>query len=185
MATRARERLLATADDLFYSEGVRAVGVERLLEVSGVGRASFYRHFSSKEDLLLAVLRSRDERWRAWLEAAVTARGGEPLSIFDALAEQFTSPEFRGCAFINAMVEDTDLGSPVYQLVIEHKRVVAEYIASLLTEAGHADARRLGEQFLMLMDGAHVTALRTRSAQPAYQAKTIAETLLVGSRQAA
>ncbi|MFI7098838.1 TetR/AcrR family transcriptional regulator [Streptomyces sp. NPDC050161] len=178
MATRARERLLATADELFYSEGVRAVGVERLLEVSGVGRASFYRHFSSKEDLALAVLRSRDERWRAWLEQAVTARGGAPLAIFDALAERFASSEFRGCAFINAMIEDTDLDSPVYRLAAEHKQAVAAYIADLLAEAGHPESRQLAQQFLMLMDGAHVTAQRIRSAAPALQAKAIAEVLL-------
>ncbi|MBO1418307.1 TetR/AcrR family transcriptional regulator [Streptomyces sp. FH025] len=180
MATRARERLLATADELFYAEGVRAVGVERLLEVSGVGRASFYRHFPSKEELVLAVLRGRDERSRAWLEQAVAARGGTPLAIFDALAERFTSPEFSGCAFINAMIEDPDLDGPVCRLVIEHKRAVTEYIAGLLTAAGHPDPEQLAQQFLMLMDGAHVTALRTRSAAPALQAKAIAEMLLAG-----
>jgi AcrR family transcriptional regulator len=181
MPTRARERLLATAEELFYSEGMRAVGVERLLEVSGVGRASFYRHFSSKEDLVLAVLRDRDERWRAWMGEAVTARGGAPLAIFDVLAERFTSPEFRGCAFINAMVEESDPGSPVYRLAAEHKRAVTEYVTGLLAEAGHPDPRHLAEQFIILMDGAHVTALRTRSALPAQQAKTIAETLLARS----
>ncbi|MEU8837287.1 TetR family transcriptional regulator, partial [Streptomyces sp900116325] len=149
-----------------------------LLEVSGVGRASFYRHFSSKEDLVLAVLRDRDERWRAWMDQAVTARGGTPLAIFDVLADRFASPEFRGCAFINAMIEDTDPNSPVYRLATEHKQAVTEYIAGLLTEAGHSDPRHLAEQFIILMDGAHVTALRTRSSLPARQAKAIAETLL-------
>ena len=185
MATRARDRLLATADELFYSEGVRAVGVERLLEVSGVGRASFYRHFSSKEDLFLAVLRGRDERWRSWLEQAVATRGGTPLAVFDALADRFTSADFRGCAFINAMIENTDPGSPAYRLVREHKRWVTEYIADLLTETGHPDPRQLAEQFLLLMDGAQVTALRTRSAVPARRARTIAEALLASARNRA
>ena len=178
MATRARERLLATAEELFYTEGVRAVGVERLLEVSGVGRASFYRHFAGKEDLVLAVLRDRDHRARAWMEQAVAARGGGPLAIFDVFADRFTSPDFRGCAFINAMVEDTDPASPVYQLATEHKQAMTDYIAGLLTEAGQPDPMQLAEQFLILMDGAQVTALRTRSALPALQAKAIAETLL-------
>ena len=181
MATRARERLLATAEELFYSEGVRAVGVERLLEVSGVGRASFYRHFSGKEDLVLAVLRDRDEQWRAWLERAVAARGSTPLAIFDVLAERFTSPQFRGCAFINAMIESSDTSGPVYQLATQHKEAVIRYISGLLAEAGHSDPRPLAEQFILLMDGAHVTALRTRSSRPARQAKAIAEALLAGS----
>ncbi|MEU6238022.1 helix-turn-helix domain-containing protein, partial [Kitasatospora sp. NPDC047058] len=67
MATQARARLLSTAEDLFYAEGVRAVGVDRILTESGVGRASFYRHFAGKDDLVVAVLQGRDERWRQWL----------------------------------------------------------------------------------------------------------------------
>lgn len=157
------------------------MGVERLLEVSGVGRASFYRHFCSKEDLVLAVLSDRDEQWRAWMEQEVAARGGGALTIFDVLADRFTSPEFRGCAFINAMIEESDPGGRVYQLATEHKEAVIAYIAGLLAETGHDDPRPLAEQFILLMDGAHVTALRTRSSLPARQAKVIAEMLLAGS----
>lgn len=178
MATRARERLLSAAEDLFYAEGVRAVGVERLLEVSGIGRASFYRHFSSKASLVLEVLRDRDRRWRAWLDEAVTARGRTPLSVFDALAEQFEAADFRGCAFINIMIEDADPGSAVYQLADDHKRAVTGFVAGLLADAGHSDADALAAQFVLLMDGAQVTALRTRSAEPAYRAKAVAAALL-------
>src|ERR1700754_2329559 len=103
MATHARERLLRTAEQLFYAEGVRAVGVERLLTVSGVGRASFYRHFASKDDLVVAVLRNYDEAWRGWLTQRVQELGGDPLAVFDALAERFASADFRGCASINTM----------------------------------------------------------------------------------
>ncbi|WP_280240756.1 TetR/AcrR family transcriptional regulator [Nocardia abscessus] len=67
MATRAKQRLLTTAEDLFYAEGIRAVGIDRLLHESGVGRASFYRHFASKDDLVVAVLEDRDRRWLTWL----------------------------------------------------------------------------------------------------------------------
>src|SRR5436190_23651368 len=101
MATHARERLLDAAEELFYAEGIRGVGVERILAESGVGRASFYRHFQSKDELVVAVLRARDERWRLWLDEAVTAHGGGPLAVFDALAERFAAVDFRGCAFIN------------------------------------------------------------------------------------
>src|SRR5437660_1647306 len=98
MATRARERLLDAAEELFYAEGVRAVGVERILAESGVGRASFYRHFASKDDLVVAVLRRRDQAWRAWLAERVDALGGKPLDVFAALAERFACADFRGCA---------------------------------------------------------------------------------------
>ncbi|RJQ67132.1 TetR/AcrR family transcriptional regulator [Pseudonocardiaceae bacterium YIM PH 21723] len=181
MATRARERLLATADELFYTEGIRAVGVERLLEVSGVGRASFYRHFAGKEDLVLAVLRERHDQFREWIQAVVAAGGGDPLAIFDELGDRFSAAEFRGCAFINAMVEDADPGNPVHRLATEHKEWVAGYLTTLLRSAGHAGAEQLAEQFLLLIDGAHVAALRTRSAAPATQVRAIAERLLEGT----
>lgn len=108
---------MQAAEDLFYAEGIQSVGVERLLAVSGVGRASFYRHFASKDSLVIAVLQHRDEHWRAWLESTVTAHGGGPLAVFDALAEGADNPGFRGCAFINAVAETaspvaTSTGSP-------------------------------------------------------------------------
>lgn len=181
MANRARERLLSAAEDLFYAEGVRAVGVERLLEVSGVGRASFYRHFSSKDNLVLEVLRDRDRRWRAWLDEAVTARGRAPLSVFDALAEQFEAADFRGCAFINIMIEDADPDSEVYRLADDHKRAVTDFVTGLLSDAGFANADVLAEQLVLLMDGAQVTALRARSAEPAYRARAVAEALLASA----
>ncbi|CCB76978.1 MULTISPECIES: TetR/AcrR family transcriptional regulator [Streptomycetaceae] len=178
MPTRACERLLQAADDLFYAEGIRAVGVERLLAVSGVGRASFYRHFSGKEELVAAVLRRRDERWRAWLEEAVAKRGNDPLAVFDALAEGAEAEDYRGCAFINAMVEITDPGSEVHRLAAEHKRAVNAFVDRLLADAGHADHQALADQFTLLMDGAIVIALRTHSGEPARRAKAIAARLL-------
>lgn len=169
---------MSTAEELFYAEGVRAVGVERLLEVSGVGRASFYRHFSGKESLVLEVLRDRDRRWRAWLAEAVATRGGTPLSVFDALAERFESADFRGCAFINIMVENADPDCAVHRLADDHKRAVTHFVAGLLAGAGHTEPDELAAQFVLLMDGANVTALRTRDAEPAYRAKSVAAALL-------
>jgi AcrR family transcriptional regulator len=178
MATRARERLVRAAEDLFYAEGIHAVGVERLLAESGVGRASFYRHFASKDDLIATVLRERDAKWRRALAGAVTARGGHPLAVFDAMAADFGGDDYRGCSFINAMAEIADTGHAVYLLADEHKRAVTEYVDGLLAKAGYAERTGLADQFVLLMDGAIVTALRTRSPEPARRARTIAETLL-------
>jgi AcrR family transcriptional regulator len=178
MPVRARARLVRVAEELFYAEGIRAVGVERLLAASGVGRASFYRHFSSKDDLVEAVLRNRDEHWRRWLEGAVTARGSNPLAVFDALAERFERTDFRGCAFINTMVEVADPSNAVYRLATEHKQSVTDFVDGLLAAAGYRQHATLAEQFILLMDGATVTALRERSAEPARRAKAIAAALL-------
>lgn len=178
MATQARDRLLQAAKDLFYAEGIQAVGVERLLTVSGVGRASFYRHFASKDDLVVAVMRERDENWRRGLEQAVSARGHEPLAVFDALAERHERTDFRGCVFINNMVEIADPDSIVHRIAADHKRAITDYIDGLLAAAGHSRHAELAEQFVLLMDGATVTALRERTAEPARRAKAIAATLL-------
>ncbi|MEV0029230.1 TetR/AcrR family transcriptional regulator [Nocardia sp. NPDC050793] len=182
MATQARQRLLTTAEDLFYAEGVRAVGVDRLLQESGVGRASFYRHFASKDDLVVAVLEDRDRRWLDWLresvEARATAPGEAPLAVFDALAERFARKDFRGCAFINTMIEVADRDSAAHRVADRHKRRVIEYLGELLTAAGRADAEELAGEFALLVDGAIVTAVREGTPDAARRAGTIAGRLL-------
>ncbi|WP_131739238.1 TetR/AcrR family transcriptional regulator [Actinomadura roseirufa] len=179
MPTRARERLVQAAESLFYAEGIRAVGVERLLAVSGVGRASFYRHFAGKDDLVATVLGERDRGWRRELEAEVAARGGHPLTVFDVLAGRYESGDFHGCSFINAMAETAGTDPAVRELADRHKAAVAAYFARLLAEAGHGgSARELAQRFVLLLDGSIVTALRDRSAAPAHRARAIAEILL-------
>ncbi|MDN3260230.1 TetR family transcriptional regulator [Streptomyces sp. CSDS2] len=179
MPTRARDRLLQAADELFYEEGINGVGLERLLSHSGVGRASLYRHFDGKDDLVSAVLQRRDEHWRRWLRERVEARGGAPLAVFDALAEGAEDSSFRGCAFINAMAEKAkEPGSTVHRLAVEHKRKVADYVRGLIADAGHAGAPELAEQFTLLMDGAVVTAMSERSVEPFRRARQMAQRLL-------
>jgi AcrR family transcriptional regulator len=182
MAVRARERLLDTAEELFYAEGVNAVGVERILGESGVGRASFYRHFASKDDLIVAVLSGRDERWRAWLRETLDGYalppGDRPLAVFDALAERFARADFRGCAFINTMVEAADRSSAAHQVAAGHKESLTAYVDGLLADAGRADHAALARQFQLLIDGALVTALREGTPEAATRARGIAAALL-------
>jgi AcrR family transcriptional regulator len=182
MASQARKRLVDTAERLFYAEGIRAVGVERILDESGVGRASFYRHFASKDSLVVAVLRQRDAAWRDWLENRVDALAHDtetkPLAVFDALAERFAAGDFRGCAFINAIVEAADPASQAHHVADEHKKAVARYLTGLLHNAGYADPGELANTLQILIDGAIVTALRERTPAAAHRAKTSAATLL-------
>ncbi len=182
MATRAKQRLLTTAEELFYTEGIRAVGVDRLLQESGVGRASFYRHFASKDDLVVAVLEDRDRRWLDWLRESVEARtddpAARPLAVFDALADRFARKDFRGCAFINTMVEVADRESAAHQVADRHKRRVIAYLTELLTEAGRSDAPELATELALLVDGAIVTALREGTPDAAARARGIAQRLL-------
>jgi AcrR family transcriptional regulator len=182
MATQARERLLETAERLFYAEGVTATGVERILSESGVGRASFYRHFTSKDELVVEVLRRRDTSWRAWMEREVAASTRpareRPLAVFDALADRFTWQDFRGCAFINTMAEISDQDGEAFHVASAHKTRVIELLRRILDDAGYVDAEELAAQFGMLIDGATVTALRERSPEAAARARVMAGALL-------
>ncbi|MEV4139650.1 helix-turn-helix domain-containing protein [Dactylosporangium sp. NPDC049742] len=186
MPTRARDRLLDTAERLFYAEGIRSVGVDRIVAESGVGRASMYRHFPGKDDLVVAVLVRRDEAWRAWLRDAVDRLAGpvpadrddRPLAVFDALAERFARDDFRGCAFINTIVETADPGSVAHEVADAHKKAVTAYVDGLLAAAGYQRHTALAGQFVLLMDGAIVTALRERTPAAAGLARSTAVALL-------
>jgi AcrR family transcriptional regulator len=182
MATQARERLLETAERLFYAEGVAATGVERILSESGVGRASFYRHFASKDELVVEVLRRRDKSWRAWMEREVAGSTRpareRPLAVFDALADRFTWQDFRGCAFINTMAEISDQDSEAFHVACAHKTRVVELLRRILSDAGYADDEELAAQFAVLIDGATVTALRQHSPEAAGRARVMAAALL-------
>ncbi|MGA5822736.1 TetR/AcrR family transcriptional regulator [Kitasatospora sp. NPDC094028] len=178
MAVNARARLLSTAEALFYAYGIHAVGVERILSESGVGRASFYRHFAGKEALVTAVLEGRDARWRAWLTERVAAHGGHPLHIFDALAERFSAPDYRGCVAITTMTEIADRSSPARRMAALHKTRVVELVEQLMRDADVPESGVRAKQFALLMDGAIVTALREGTPEAAWRARGIAESLL-------
>ena len=185
-ASAARERILEAASAAFYREGVRAVGVDAVVASAGVAKATLYRHFPSKDDLVRAFLARRDLRWREWLEGAVErlapAPADRPLAVFDALAEWFASDDFRGCAFINAAVEITDPFHPAREAVRDHKRLLGEYLERLLREAG-ADApgaAAAAPALLLLVEGCIVTALIEGDAAPALRAREAAARLMSG-----
>jgi AcrR family transcriptional regulator len=157
--SEARERLLRTASALFYAEGLRAVGVDRVLAEANVSRATFYRHFPSKDDLVVAYLRRVDELARAAAgerprtPAAAVAR---LRAILSTMAEMMCGAGFRGCSFINAAAEYPDRASPVRQAVAEHRRWLAETFADALATAGHPDAEDGAARLMMLRDGAMI-----------------------------
>lgn len=178
MATNARQRLLDAARRLFYAEGVHAVGLERLLTESGVGRASFYRHFASKDELVVTMLNNYDQGYRAWLAERTAALGGTPLAAFDAMIEHAETSDFRGCAFINAIAEVAEPDGQIRDLARRHKDAVTDYLRTLLVDSGYPDDVDLARRLLLLMDGAAVTELYERSDRAARQARTMAAALL-------
>lgn len=177
-----RDRILEVAGRLFYQHGIRAVGVDTLIAESDVAKMTFYKHFKSKDLLVLEFLKRRDELWRTWFESTLSRLAPKiedrPLAIFDALEERFSSKEFRGCAFINTMIEMADGDHMAHQAAAEHKQKVHKIIRSLLSDAGIKKPDELAKAFLLLMDGAIVTAVREQKPGAAKAAKKIAASLL-------
>jgi AcrR family transcriptional regulator len=152
----ARERILLTAHDLFYQGGIRATGIDRVIAESGVAKMTFYRHFPSKNDLILAFLAHRHTLWLTWFDDALTRHGNTPQALLPTLEEWFTQPSFRGCAFLNSVGELGSTLPQVRELTRSHKTDMTRRIAQLLpaTESGHQDALALS----MAVDGAIVRA---------------------------
>jgi AcrR family transcriptional regulator len=159
----ARERILDTAYDLFSHRGIRAVGVDTIVANSGVAKMTLYRHFASKDDLVLAFLARREERWtNGWLRAEVESRGstgGERLlAIFDVFGEWFEKPDFEGCSFINVLLEFGDPAHPVRQASVMHLANIRDFLRSLAEDAGVADPDAIARQWHVLMKGSIVAA---------------------------
>jgi AcrR family transcriptional regulator len=155
--SEARTRLLDTARRLFYAEGLHAVGVDRVIAEAGVTRATLYRHFPSKDNLLVAYLTEADEAIRARTEAARSS-GADPDDIIRSVAQSITgdinSPGFRGCAFLNAAAEYPDPDHPVHQAVLKHRDWFLTTMIELFTNTGKIDAEPAARHFVMLRDGA-------------------------------
>ncbi|MYS22475.1 transcriptional regulator, TetR family [Streptomyces sp. DvalAA-14] len=153
----ARERLLRTAGQLFYAEGIHTVGVDRLVAEAKVTNATFYRHFRSKEDLAVAYIGSVDQAIRTQigsLMAADTPTDGVLRGIGASLVEQIRSPGYRGCAFLNAAAEFPAPDHPVHRAVVEHRAWFLQTITGLFAEIAPAEAENAGRHFVMLRDGA-------------------------------
>jgi AcrR family transcriptional regulator len=152
----ARDRILDTAFRLFYAHGLRAVGVDTIIAESGVAKATFYRHFPAKDDLILAYLDKVDRVWTAQLQDAANAAGPDPgdqlVGLFDALTTACRRPGYRGCAFINAAAE-TPPGSPVHDRTVAHKQAVLAWIRDLAQRAGALDPDHLARALTLLLDG--------------------------------
>jgi AcrR family transcriptional regulator len=159
----ARERVLATAYQLFCQHGIRAVGVDTIIEQSGVAKMTLYRHFASKDDLVLAVLDRREELWtQQWLQAEVSRRADRPadqlLAIFDVFDGWFRRRTFEGCLFINALIEIDDRKHPIHRKCRDQLANIRAFVASLAGDAGVVDPVAFARQWHILMKGSIVSA---------------------------
>jgi len=159
----ARERILATAYELFSRHGTRAVGVDRIIAECGIAKMTLYRNFASKDELILAFLERREELWtRAWLQAEAQRRGADPaqrlLAIFDTFEGWFAREDFEGCSFINVMLELDDCQDPVRQASVRYLAHIRGFVAGLAEEAGIQDPEGFARQWHILMKGSIVSA---------------------------
>jgi AcrR family transcriptional regulator len=154
-----RDRLLETASRLFYAEGIHAIGVDRLVSEAGVTRATFYRHFPGKQDLVVAYIEARDAEARAQF-AAAASRMQDPVRLLHTvvvvISETVCGRGFRGCPFINAAAEFPDPEEAVHQAVQAHRAWFHGTLLELLTAAGHPDPVSAARRLVMLRDGAMV-----------------------------
>jgi AcrR family transcriptional regulator len=150
----ARRRLLDTAARLFYAEGVHAVGIDRIIAEAEVAKATFYKHFPSKGELVRAYVEEQDRLGRtAVTELSPRSPRQTLLAIFEIYHQAARQPDFRGCAFINAAAEYPDPTSPVRQAVDEHRRWLRTQFRDLLQADGHPDPRRTTDILMLLVDG--------------------------------
>ena len=178
----AREQLLDVAGRLFDERGVRAVGVDAVIEESGVAKATLYRHFGGKDDLVVACLDRNEQRWWARYESSVERHpddaGAQLVDFFDQLARRVTRAGWTGCPFLAAGIEYRDAGHPIGRAARDHKARVRRRFAETARAAGFADPPRVADELMIILEGTYMTALLAGPRGAARHAGTLVARLL-------
>jgi AcrR family transcriptional regulator len=161
----ARERILLAAHELFYRDGIRATGIDRVIAESGVAKLTFYRHFPSKNELVREFLEYRHRLWMDWFVAALQRHGGDGKALVPALGEWFGNSGYRGCAFINSVGELGETLPEVAAITRRHKQDMADAVAQLLPAS--RQRKRLAMDLALAVDGAIVRAQFDQTPQAA------------------
>ena len=189
MPASRRDQLVATALEMFCRDDFHATGIDKIIATAGVAKMTLYNHFKSKDELILATLRRRDEDFRNWfmrrVEILAASPGERLLAMFDVLDEWFRSSEFSGCMFINASAEYADANHPIHGSAAEHKKLVLNYIEAQTTALGAPDPVSLAREIMLLMEGAIVLAYVAGDGMAAETAKDAAEKLIELTLQSA
>ena len=182
MSQNKRAELIRKALLLFYRNGFHATGMDLVAKETGVSKTSIYKHFRTKEELILAVLRLRDENFRNWLfrrmEEMADTPQGQLLAMLDALEEWFHEDGFKGCMFIKASAEYQNPNDAINVQSYAHKRPLVDHFEALATQAKADDPLVLARQLLLLKEGAIIIAAMSHSAEAAREAKSVATLLL-------
>ena len=181
-----RDQLLETAWRLFYRDGYHATGIDRILADAGVAKMTLYKHFRSKEELILAVLEKRSQLFRESFSCFLQAKKRTPdqqlLGVFEWLISWIKSKEFRGCFFQKAMAEYQEVQDPIHQAALAHKAAFHGEIRRLVAEAGLPRAKALADQLALVVEGAIVNSHAIGSSTPALHAKAAAAALIKNAK---
>lgn len=182
MSASKRDELVQGALKAFYAGGFHAIGMDRLAKEAGVSKTAIYKHFRTKEELILAALRLRDEQFRNWLVRRVEALSDDPrgrlLAIFDALGEWFAEDAFKGCMFVKASSEYLDRKDPIHAISAEHKKLLEAWFLDLAKKAGAREPEALASQIMLVKEGAIVLAHLLDPAKVTADARSTARLLI-------
>ncbi|HEX7937122.1 MAG TPA: TetR/AcrR family transcriptional regulator [Paraburkholderia sp.] len=181
----AQQHLLRAADELFYREGVRAVGVDAVVERAGVNKMSLYRQFSSKDELVMAYLERKDAQFFGYVEKSFAKHPGEPArqlqQYFDDLAARASLEGYRGCPFVNVAVEFSDTAHAARQFVFRNKERLLARLTELATAAGAGDPETLANALALLIEGVYAASQTYRAGSGPVLAAPKAAALLIAA----
>ncbi|UTW59007.1 TetR family transcriptional regulator [Kordiimonas sp. SCSIO 12603] len=182
MSASKRDELVQKALKVFYQEGFHATGMDKLVAETKISKTSMYKHFRTKEDLILATLRLRDEQFRNFMIRRAQELSSTPeeeiLAVFDALSEWFKEDKFKSCMFIKASSEYQNPEHPIHAVSAEHKRLIKVYFKELADKAGLKHTEELSRKILLLKEGAIVIAHLHRDIDPSIDAKEAVKALI-------
>ncbi len=177
----ARDQVLSAAGALFHREGIRSVGVDAIAEAAGVVKTTMYRHFGSKEGLVVAYLKQMDQRHSGWVEKVLASQNEPRLqlyALFEHIAQMVSEPSWHGCPFLGASTEFREQGNPIHEAAHSHKRRWRDRLRDLAEGAGARDPDLLADQLATLADGAYATAQVYGPHSPANRIDSIARLLI-------
>jgi AcrR family transcriptional regulator len=181
-STPVQERILDSASNLFYREGLRAVGIDRVLAEAGAAKASLYSHYSSKDELMAAYMARQGAAWRDRATAAVRDAGTDGREglrrLFDLFEQWVRSPEFRGCPFLNAASELPEPGHPARVVARGHRAWLHELVRGLVESTGVTAPEKVSQAVVVLLDGSVATALLDDDPSAIVAAREVVERLL-------
>ncbi|MBI3944275.1 MAG: TetR/AcrR family transcriptional regulator [Chloroflexi bacterium] len=178
----ARQRILDAVADLFYREGYQAVGVDRIVQETGVTKMTLYRHFPSKDDLIVTYLHESNAKFWEWIETTLKPYENSPydqlVAFFEAVAQMSNAPGCHGCTFQNTAVELPALEHPGHRVALDHKQAVLDRLNDLAVAAGAREPEILANQLFLLMDGAWIAKRMFGPTNPAQDLVSAARVLI-------